>query len=66
MRNIKLKNARLRLHYTQSQVAKQANVTIVAYQNYEANRKTPNVRIAIRIAKILDTTVEELFETGEK
>lgn len=61
MKNIQLKHAREQKKLTQVQVAQAAGITTVAYQNYEANRKTPNVKIALSIAHVLDSSVEELF-----
>ena len=49
------------MNLTQVEVAKLVGITTVAYQNYEANRHTPNVKIAKRIAKALNSTVDELF-----
>lgn len=61
MKNIKLKNTREQKGLTQAQVARAAGVSCVAYQNYEANRKTPNVKTALAIAEVLESSVEELF-----
>lgn len=46
---------------TQEQVAKQANITVRAYQRYEANKRVPDARTAKLIAQALNSTVEELF-----
>lgn len=59
--NIKLKNAREKKGLTQVQVAEKANITVVAYQNYEAERRVPNVQTAKLIAKALNKKVEDLF-----
>lgn len=61
-----LRAAREAVNKTQAQVAREAQITEQAYQRYEYGTREPCVSTAIRIAKILDTTVEELFETGEK
>lgn len=59
--NMKLREAREGSGMTQAQVAKKANVTERTYQYYESGKKEPGVRTAIRIAKTLGTTVEEIF-----
>ena len=46
---------------TQAQVAKEANISEVAYQMYEYDKREPRVRTAIRIAKALGSSVENLF-----
>lgn len=49
---------------TQVQVAEKAQITVGAYQRYEYDKREPGVRTAIRIARILKSTVEELFGAG--
>ena len=46
---------------TQAQVAKEARIGERLYQDYEYNKREPGVRTAIRIARALDSTVEDLF-----
>ena len=58
---MKLRTAREKSGKTQAQVAKELGVTESAYQRYEYDRIEPGVRTAIRIAKILGSTVENLF-----
>ena len=55
---------------TQAQIAKLVGVTERGYRAYEASetarRKTiPDALTAIRIARALDSTVEELWNAGE-
>lgn len=52
MKNIKLVKRRNETGLTQVEVAKKANITERAYQNYEAGRK-PKTDVAIRIADVL-------------
>ncbi len=52
MKNIELIERRTKTGLTQVQVAKKANVTERAYQNYEAGRM-PKSDVAIRIADAL-------------
>ena len=56
-----LRAAREQSGKTQAQVAKEANISEVSYQLYEYGKREPGVRTAIRIARSLDSTVEELF-----
>lgn len=58
---MKLRAARETLKKTQSQVAQEAKVTKQAYQRYEYEKREPSVSIAKRIAKALNSTVEDLF-----
>ena len=46
---------------TQAQVAKEALVSTRGYQKYELDGAMPNIGTAIRIAKALHTTVEQLW-----
>ena len=46
---------------TQAQVAEEAMVTEAAYQRYEYGKREPRVRTAIRIARTLGSSVEQLF-----
>ena len=59
-RNI-LKAAREQSGKTQAQVAKEIGIAKTAYQRYERGGVIPNVFTAIKIAKTLDSTVEELW-----
>lgn len=56
-----LKAIRKKRGFTQVQVADKAQLTERGYQYIESARRTPNVYLAIKIAKALNTTVEELF-----
>ena len=60
-KNQALYQRRLALNISQESLAKSAGVSLRAYQNYEENKRTPNVRTAIRIAGILHTDVNSLF-----
>jgi transcriptional regulator with XRE-family HTH domain len=59
--NMELRAAREKSGKTQAQIAKEANVGERLYQDYEYDKREPGVRTAIRIARALDSTVEELF-----
>ena len=59
--NRRLKERRKALGLTQREVAERIGMTQNAYQAYEADKRTPNAKLAIRFAKALETTVEELW-----
>ena len=59
--NINLKKAREKTSLTQVEIANKAGISVIAYQNYEAGRRVPNVAVAKLIAKALNSSVEELF-----
>lgn len=60
-----IKQRRQELKLTQKQVAERANLAESAYQRYERGDTMPLVGMAIRIAKALETTVEELYIDNE-
>jgi len=60
MRNA-LRKARLRAGLTQSEVARRVGLTRASYTNIERGYKNPSVVTALRIARILNRSVEELF-----
>lgn len=57
----KLKDIRKQLKLTQEQMAAMFNMPLVTYQRYESDKRVPDVYAGKRLAKALDTTVEELF-----
>ena len=61
MENTKLIDKRRDCGLTQVEVAKRAKIANRAYQNYENGKRTPRADVAIRIAKAVDSSVEELF-----
>ena len=56
-----LKAAREASGKTQAQVARETGISEQAYQRYEYDKNEPGVRTAIRIAKAVGSTVENLF-----
>lgn len=62
----KLKEFRKANKLSQQKVADLVNINIRLYQYYEADGKEPAVRTAIRLARALGTTVEELFPLEEE
>ena len=59
-----LKATRKKLSKTQAQVAKELGMLKELYQKYEYGMSSKTIQTAIRIAKALNSTVEELW--GEK
>ncbi|MET1108822.1 helix-turn-helix transcriptional regulator [Enterococcus faecium] len=57
----KFKQKRREKGLSQVEVAKQAKIDVRQYQRYEYDEREPQARLAIKLAKILGTTVEELF-----
>lgn len=58
---MELRAAREKVKLTQKQIAQEAEISEAQYQNIEYNKCEPSVRTAIRIAKALNTTVEDIF-----
>lgn len=56
-----LKEVRTQKGLTQRAIANAAGTSERVYQDYEYGRRTPNVYMAIRIAKALGTDVTQLF-----
>ena len=56
-----LRAAREQSGKTQAQVAKEIGIAEAVYQRYEYGKNTPSVTTAIRIARVLGSTVEALF-----
>ncbi|ACX51293.1 transcriptional regulator, XRE family [Ammonifex degensii KC4] len=56
-----LRKARLRAGLTQSEVARLVGLTRASYTNIERGHKNPSVVTALRIAQVLNRSVEELF-----
>ena len=57
----KLKERREALGLTQRQVAERANLAESAYQRYERGVTEPSISMALRLAKALNATAEELY-----
>lgn len=52
---------RRQLKMSQRELADKTKVTETTIRNIEKNRNIPNVEIALKLAKALNTTVENLF-----
>lgn len=57
----RLKEQRISLGLKQREVAERIGISQSEYQAYEADKRVPNARFAIRFADALETTVEELW-----
>ncbi|MEG2289953.1 MAG: helix-turn-helix transcriptional regulator [Clostridium sp.] len=64
--NYKLKLARIKKGLLQKDIAKNIGTTERTYSNYENGKRKIKVEDAIKIANVLDKTVEELFTTEEE
>ena len=62
MKNTKLEAARLNKCMTQEQLTATVGISLRAYKIYEAGERLPRADVAIRIARALDSSVEELFD----
>lgn len=60
--NRQLKKIRLEKGLTQLKLAEKVGVSRKVLSHYETNRVNPPLKVAIKIAKVLETTVEELFD----
>lgn len=61
-----LKEFRKNKKLSQQNLSDILGMNIRLYQYYEADEREPAVRTALRIARALDTTVEELFPIDEE
>lgn len=61
--NKTLREKREEKKLTQTDISNKVNISVRAYQNYELGNRIPNSAIAIKLAEILNSTVEELFKS---
>ena len=62
----RLKVFRATLDMTQEELAKRAQVTRQTIISIEAGRYDPSLELAFKLAKIFNTTIEDLFTYEEK
>lgn len=62
----RLRIARERAGLTQVEVAKKANIPAGCYQRYEAGSRIPKADTAVVLAKILRTSVEDLYKKEDE
>lgn len=60
----KLKERREALGLTQRQVAEKIGIAESAYQRYERGVREPSISMALRLAKALNATAEELYSSS--
>ncbi len=60
-----IKALRKKLGLRQEDVANQLNVTRQTIIAIENNKYNPSLELAMKIARLLNTTVEELFQLGD-
>lgn len=60
LKELRIKQKREELNLTQKQIADKIGIAESAYQRYEYGR-LPNAKMAVKIARALKTTVEELY-----
>jgi putative transcriptional regulator len=60
-----IKYNRKRLNLTQEDVAKKLNVTRQTINAIENNKYNPSLELAIKLSRLLDVAVEELFTIDE-
>lgn len=58
----RIKEFRKRLNLSQSDIAKIMEVKQNTFSQWESGERTPNLMKAIRLAEVLETTVEELYK----
>lgn len=56
-----IKKIRMENNKTQEELARMLDISLRSYQNIEKNKQIPNVITALKLAKILNTTVENLY-----
>jgi putative transcriptional regulator len=62
----RIKEFRAKADLTQEQLAEQAGVTRMTIVFLEQNKYNPSLKLAHRVAKVLGTSIEKLFEFEEE
>jgi DNA-binding XRE family transcriptional regulator len=57
-----IKKIRLEMKISQATLARKANIDVRYFQRIEKGDQVPTIYIALNIARILHTTVENLFK----
>ncbi|MBG0765666.1 MAG: helix-turn-helix transcriptional regulator [Tissierellales bacterium] len=60
-KRLNLKIQRMRVNLSQAQLAKKVGITKQSISDYETGRINPSFEVMAKIAKELDSTVDELF-----
>ena len=61
----RLRGARMRIMLTQQQMADLLSVSLNAYQKYEQGERSPSLDTLVKIADILNTSVDYLLGRDE-
>lgn len=64
-KNIRLKIARIERDFSQEDLAERVGVARQTIGLIEAGKYNPSINLCIRICRILDKTLDELFWDGE-
>lgn len=59
---MRLKELRKKKGLSQEQVAKDLNISMRAYQNYEYGQREPNIEMILKLAEYYDVTTDYLLE----
>jgi putative transcriptional regulator len=60
-----LRIARVRKNYTQQDLAEKIGVSRQTINSIETNRYIPSTLLALKLSRVLDSSVEQLFELEE-
>ena len=61
----KIKQYRKKLNYTQEELAIKLNVTRQTINAIENNKYNPTLELAMKLARLLNVTIEDLFELDQ-
>ena len=61
MNNKLLKDKRLSKNLTQKELAKQVNISERHYQGIELGKRSPSIKLALRLCEILEIDLADLF-----
>lgn len=59
-----IKKFRIKQALTQVQIASMIGISVISYQRIEYGKQKPSLKTAIKIARVLNSTVEELWGKG--
>lgn len=61
MFNKRLREMRMKRHFTQQRLADLLEIALRSYQCYETGTRTPNYELLVRIADTLDVSIDYLL-----
>lgn len=64
--NEKLRKTRKTMNITQTQMAEKLNINQVTYHGYESGKHKPDIDTLVRIARILNTSIDYLLNRYEE